>query len=120
MKDEEFEKFSTDLGFALKVIKHQSENADQVIMAEGHQMIDRETAEFLNSAMNMKLEYVQEPGGVDMCKAMEKRDQMKEVTGAIKGMRSVGVSDDIIINEVMEMFNVTREYVLAIMKEQVA
>ncbi len=120
MGDDEFAKFHTYLGFAMKVIKHQSEDADKIIMASGHQMIDRETAEFLNKAVNLKLEYEEETGGVDMCKAMEKRDQMKEVTGAIMGMRKLGASDDKIITTVMEMFNVTKEYVLAILNEQVA
>ena len=31
MEDEEFAKFSTDLGFAMEVIKHQSSDADEVI-----------------------------------------------------------------------------------------
>ena len=70
--------------------------------------------------MKLNLEYEEETGGVDMCKAMEKRDQMKEVTGAIMGMRKLGASDDKIITTVMEMFNVTKEYVLAILNEQVA
>ena len=104
----------------MKVIKHQSDDADQVIMAAGHQKIDRETAEFLNRAVNLKLEYEDEPGGVDMCKAIERRYQEKEVTGAIKAYRLDGTSDEDIIIKVMKLFNVTREYVLAILKAQAA
>lgn len=53
-----------------------------------------------------------------MCKALERRYQEKEVTGAIKGMRKLGASDDNIIKAVMEMFNFTREYVLALLAPQ--
>lgn len=73
MDDTEFKKFHTHLGLAMKVIKHQSEDADQIIMATDHEKIDPETAVFLNRAVNLQLEYEDEPGGVDMCKAMEKR-----------------------------------------------
>ena len=50
-----------------------------------------------------------------MCKAMEKRYQEKEVTGAIKGMRIAGMDDDDILVKVMEAFHVTKEYVLALL-----
>ena len=55
-----------------------------------------------------------------MCKAMEDNNRKMEVTGAIKGMRRLGASEDSIITDVMETFSVTREYVLAILKEMVA
>ena len=55
-----------------------------------------------------------------MCKAMEKNNLKREVTGAVRGMRKFGVSDDDIIKAVMEMYNVTKEYVLDLMKEQMA
>ena len=115
MDDTEFKKFHTHLGLAMKVIKHQSEDADQIIMATDHEKIDPETAVFLNRAVNLQLEYEDEPGGVDMCKAMEKRDQKKEVTGAIKAYRLDGASDEAIITKVMSLFNVTREYVLVLL-----
>lgn len=55
---------------------------------EGIMRIDLETAHFLNAAMKLDLEFEQEPGGVDMCKSIEKRYKEKEVTGAIMGMRN--------------------------------
>ena len=65
--------------------------------------------------MKLNLELEEEPGGVDMCKAMEKRDQRKEVTEAIKAYRLDGASDEDIIAKVMKLYNVTREYVLALL-----
>ena len=118
MEDEEFAKFSTDLGFAMEVIKHQSSDADEVIERTNHRKIDRDTALFLNTAVKLGLEYEEETGGVDMCKAMDNRDRKKEVTGAIKLMKRQGASENDIVKEMMEMFHVTKEYVLALLTPQ--
>lgn len=115
MEEDEFKKFHTELGFAMKLLKHQSEDADEVIRLEGHKKISMETACFLKAAMKLDFEFENEPGGVDMCKAMEKRYQEKEVTGAIKAYRLDGASDEDIIAKVMKIYNVTREYVLALL-----
>ena len=115
MGEDEFVKFHTELGFAMKLLKHQSEDADELIVREGRRKVSSETAYFLNAAMKLNLELEVESGGIDMCKALEKRYQEKEVTGAIKGMRIAGMADDDILKKVMEAFNVTKEYVLALL-----
>ena len=115
MDEDEFVKFHTELGFAMKLLKHQAADADELIVREGHKTVSSETAYFLNAAMKLNLELEEEPGGVDMCKAMEKRDQRKEVTGAIKAYRLDGASDEDIIAKVMKLYSVTREYVLALL-----
>ena len=120
MEDEEFGKFSTDLGFAMEVIKHQSSDADEVIERTNHRKIDRDTALFLNTAVKLNLEYEEEAGGVDMCLAMEKRQQRDEINGVIMGMRMMGASDNDIIAKIIEKFNVTKEYVLALLAPQKA
>ena len=118
MEDEEFEKFSTDLGFAMEVIKHQSTDADEVIERTNHRKIDRDTALFLNTAVKLNLEYEEETGGVDMCLAMEKKQQKDEINGVIKFLRSSGMPESDIISKVMESFHVTKEYVLALLAPQ--
>jgi len=55
-----------------------------------------------------------------MCKAMEDNNMKKEVTGAIKGMRIAGMSDSDILTKIIENFNVTKEYVLALLTPQKA
>jgi len=115
MTDSDFEKFNTKLGLAMKVLKYQKAGAVEVIEATNHEMIDRETAVFLNRVAKLDLEFDEREDQVDMCKAMEDNNRKREVTGAIKGMRKLGASDDSIITAVMEMFNVTREYVLALL-----
>lgn len=120
MDDKEFTKFSTDLGFAMEVIKHQSSDADEVIERTNHRKIDRDTALFLNTAVKLNLEYEEETGGVDMCKAMEKRQQRDEINGVIMGMRMMGASDNDIIAKIVEKFNVTKEYVLTLLNPKKA
>ena len=51
-----------------------------------------------------------------MCKAMEKNNLKREVTGAIKAYRMDGASEEDIITKVMKLYNVTREYVLALLE----
>jgi len=118
MEDEEFAKFSTDLGFAMEVIKHQSSDADEVIERTNHRKIDRDTALFLNTAVKLNLEYEERIGGIDMCLAMEKKQQRDEINGVITGMRMMGASDSDIIVKVVEKFHVTKEYVLALLTPQ--
>ena len=86
MGEVEFEKFHTDLGFAMKVIKHQKEDADEVIKETNHRKIDRDTAFFLKRAVNLGLEYEEKDGGIDMCLAMEKKAQRDRILGAIDYM----------------------------------
>ena len=70
--------------------------------------------------MKLNLEYEEETGGIDMCKAMEKKQKKDEVTGAITGMRMMGASDNDIVTKIVEKYNVTREYVLALLNPQKA
>jgi len=118
MDDEEFAKFSTDLGFAMEVIKHQSSDADEVIERTNHRKIDRDTALFLNTAVKLNLEYEERTGGIDMCLAMEKKQQRDEINGVIKFLRSTGTPESDIITKVMDSFHVTKEYVLALLTTQ--
>ena len=120
MHDEDFDKFGTDLGLAMKVLKYQKAGAVEVIQATEHRKIDRNTAVFLNRVANLGLEFDEKEDSIDMCKAMDDYKRKNEVIGAIMGMKKLGASDDKIITAVMEMFNVTKEYVLAILKAQVA
>lgn len=73
--DADFEKFNTDLGIAMKVLKYQNRGADQLILDLNGRKVGRPTAEFLNVQAKLELAF-EEPKGegeVDMCKAMEMR-----------------------------------------------
>lgn len=69
--DEDFSKFNTELGFAMKLLKHQNTDADKII--EEQKKVSQETAFFLNVAANLDLKFEVEDGGVDMCVALERR-----------------------------------------------
>ena len=120
MADGEFEKFHTDLGLAMKVIKHQKEDADKVIKGTNHRKIDRDTAFFLNRAVNLGLEYEEKEGGIDMCLAMEKKAEKDKISGVIEGMKYMGASDNDIIDKIIEKYHVTKEYVLTLLTPQTA
>ena len=94
----------------MKVIRHQSDDADRVIMAAGHH----------GKQANLQLEYEEEPGGADMCKAMEKKEKKDRITGMIDYMKDEGKSEEDIIAKVMEKYRVSKEYVLDILKAQAA
>ena len=104
----------------MNVIKHQSDNADEIIGATNHRKIDRDTAVFLNTAVKLNLEYEEKTGGVDMCLAMEKKQTKDEITGAIRILKSTGATDNDIIAKIMETFHVTKEYVLTLLSLQKA
>ena len=111
--DEDFGKFNTDLGLAMKVIKYQKTSAVEIIQQTNHRKIDRGTAEFLNRVVNLNLVY-QEPaeeGEVDMCKAMEDYTKKKEVLASIKTMKALGIEPEKIVEQVSQLFNTSKEYV---------
>lgn len=120
MDEGEFEKFHTDLGLAMKIIKHQKDDADKIIEGTNHRKIDADAAYFLKRAANLDLEFEETDGGVDMCQSLEKRYKEKEVKGAIEGMRLMGASDNDIVTKIMEKFNVTKEYVIALLSPKSA
>ena len=53
-----------------------------------------------------------------MSLAMERKEQKDKVSGAIILMRSMNASDQDIIAKIPEVFKVTQEYVLTLIKEQ--
>ena len=120
MADDEFKKFHTELSYAMRLIKHQKDDADKIIAEEGHKIISAETAHFLKSAMKLDLEYEEKDGGVDMCEALEKRYKQEKILGVIKGLQIAGFTENDIITKVIENFNVTKDYVLALLKPQEA
>ena len=119
MGEEEFEKFHTELGFAMRIIKHQKD-VDKLIEREGDRNISQEAAFFLNAAAKLGLEFEENKGGVSMNKAMERRYRQENIKGAIEAYRTVGMSDEDIIAKVITHFGVTRDYVLALMDSWVA
>ncbi len=115
MLEQDFDKFHTDLGIVLKIIKHQNDKADKIIDESNHRKIDPDAAFFLKKAANLDLEFEREEDGVDMCESFEKRYMKEKITGAIETYREYGESDEDIIAKITKRFDITREYVLALL-----
>ena len=120
MNDNDFDKFHTDLGLAMKVLKYQNEGVVEVIQSTNHKKIDRDTAVFLNAVTNLGLEFQEKEEAIDMCKAMEDYTKKQRIVGAIEAMKRLNTSDPDIVNTIMDMFDVTRDYVLALLTPKMA
>lgn len=111
--DDDFGKFNTDLGLAMKVIKYQQNGAVEIIQQTNHRKIDRGTAEFLNKVVNLNLVYdePEEEGEVDMCQAMEDYTKKMQIIGAINALKLSGQTVEQMIKLITENYNVSKEYV---------
>ena len=120
MSDNDFEKFHTDLGLALKVYKYLKAGAVEVIEATNHEKIDRDTAIFLNTTAKLGLEFDENEEAIDMCKAMEDNNRKMKIIGTIDYMRDEGKSESDIIDKIIDKYHVTKDYVLALLAPQKA
>lgn len=113
INDDDFGKFNTDLGLAIKVIKYQQNGAVEIIQQTNHRKIDRGTAEFLNKVVNLNLVYdePEEEGEVDMCQAMEDYTKKMQIIGAINALKLSGQTVEQMIKLITENYNVSKEYV---------
>ena len=55
-----------------------------------------------------------------MFESIQNKYKKMMIIGAINGMRDVGVADDDIVVRVMKLYDVTREYVVDLMKTEAA
>jgi len=85
LDDSEFTKFHTEIGYALKLLKHSGTDADKVIEERKHEKVSPETAFFLKGAANLDLDFEIEDGGVDMCASLERKYKEKEQFGQQQG-----------------------------------
>ncbi len=66
------------------------------------------------------MEFEIEEDGIDMCKSLENKYKEKEVMGAIGILKDDGKSDEDIIERIIKKYNVTKDYVLALLTPQKA
>ena len=57
---------------------------------------------------------------MNMCKAMEKKEKRDRILGVIDYMRDEGKSENDIIERIINKYNVTKDYVLALLTPQKA
>jgi len=120
MDEGDFGKFHTDLGLAMQIIKHQKDDADKIIEGTNHRKIDPDAAFFLKKAANLDLEFEIEEDGVDMCESLKKKELRDRVSAVIEAYKADGKSDEDIIVKVLKLYDVTKEYVIALLTPQKA
>lgn len=120
MEESDFQKFHTELGLMMRLLRHQKDDADKIIEETNHKKIDPDAAFFIKEAANLDLEFEIEEDGIDMCKSLENKYKEKEVMGAIGILKDDGKSDEDIIERIIKKYNVTKDYVLALLTPQKA
>lgn len=115
--EEDFAKFDeTDLGFFLRVLKHQERGAAGILNDPKYESVKAEAANAANEIANLGLRIEpDEKGDVDMCKSMREHDKETEVKSACKMAKSFLKDDSKVIVAVAEQCDVTPEYVGKIM-----
>lgn len=63
----------------MRLIKHQSDDADKILMESGQRMIDSETARFLNIAINLDLEIAEEKALICARRWRRKRKRIRSL-----------------------------------------
>ena len=114
--------FNTDPGLAMKVIRHQYADAENIIKSTNRRKVDSDTADFLNDFLNLKLVYEKsvEEGSADMCKAMENYTKKIRIEGAIGALQDVGMSTQQIVEVLVKKYLVSQEYVEGLMRSATA
>ena len=107
------------IDYSAQVEKNQDTDIDKVIEERRHRKVSPETAFFLKAAANLDLDFEIEDGGVDMCASLERKYKEKEVSTAIDIYRDYGDTEEDIISKVMAKYNVTKEYVQALLNPKV-
>ena len=115
MAEEDFEKFQTDLGLAMQIIKHQKVDADKIIEKTNHRKIDADAAFFIKEAAKLDLEFERKETKIDMCESLKKKEQRDKITSAVEVYREYGESDEDIIQKIIKKYDVTREFVTSLM-----
>ena len=88
--DKELDAFSTEVGLALKYIKHSKdkEDLDRIVREDSrYRSVGAETAEFISIMTGSNLAFEEEEGKIDMCKAIDDMRAEERLEGRIEGER---------------------------------
>ena len=111
-RDEDFQKFNTDLGFAMDAIRRTNGGYCRVPSQQQGQR-DRQAEHcFINEFADLHLAYsdLDKEGKVDMCKSMQEYTLKTKVLTAIESYRTM-IDDAEVVKMVVKQLEVSREYV---------
>ena len=116
-RDEDFQKFNTDLGFAMDAIRRTNADIAEFLLSNKGREIDRQSAVFINEFADLHLEYADSDKGgkVDMCKSMQEYTLKTKVLAYIDAYRSLNLDDTEIVKMVVKQLDVSKEYVESLM-----
>ena len=106
LDDSEFTKFHTEIGYALKLLKHKDKDADKVIEERNHEKVSPETAFYLKAAANLDLDFEIEDGGVDMCASLEKKYKEKEQNAMVQAIKNLMANMKWTIEQAMDALSI--------------
>ena len=113
-------KFHTGFGTLMQVIKHQNEIGVADIIRNAPK-VDVASADMIAEVAKIKFEKnVDEEGEMDMCKGMEEYTRKTEIVGAIKLLKLQEATDESVIKTIVDLFNVSVEYVKSLMEAKPA
>ena len=114
--DEDFTKLGErDLGFFMRVLKHQREGAAKILYEPKYEQVDLEAASAANDIAKLGLKIVVEKGAANMCRSMKEHDQETRILELIDYLTDEGKSKEEIISKILKRFPVTAEYVESLM-----
>ena len=117
LKDDDFAKFGTDLGFLLKVLNHGEAGVAEMLAEPQYRSVDGETALLANDIAKLGLEIVIDEGGkADICKAMIEHDKKTKAIESVETARAFMNDEKEVIRFVSGRHAVSPEYVINIMK----
>lgn len=104
----------------MQVIKHQNEVGVAEIIKNAPK-VDEASADMIAEVANVKIEKtIDENGEMDMSKGMEEYTLKTKIEGAIITYRSIGMTDDSIIQTIVKNIEATAEYVKSLMEAKPA
>ena len=117
--EEDFAKLGeTDLGFLLRVLKHQRKDAAQILYDSKYERVNTEAANVANEIAHLGLKIeIDEKGDANMCKAMRLHDKEQEVLVSIRTTKKYLKDETEIISAVAEDCEVDSEFVKKLMEE---
>lgn len=106
LDDSEFTKFHTEIGYALKLLKHRNTDVDKVIEERNHEKVSPETAFFLKAAANLDLDFEIEDGGVDMCASLERKYKEKEQQTKVLDIKNLMETLKLTLDQAMDALKI--------------
>lgn len=111
MTDDDFDKFSSDLGKVLKFMQRASDKdrMRELMTEDSYRSIGRKAAQVIKDCANVNIKIDSNQEVVDMCKAWSDAQAEAAILAYIESARHYGASDAVIMADIMKKYNLTEE-----------